>query len=140
MDGTVSAQVLAGNGYKVSVADDEPPPDPAVAACADAPTVTVADAEARRGDDHPNLGVNLTKCLSLTRRDYQNIHRPLWYGFTAGYDAEAHGHEARLHCNNNRPQQDRKPQHSACAKPWWINERKMRGYASFAGCSKVRGA
>ena len=68
MDGTVSAQVLAGNGHTVSVADDEPPPDPAVAACADAPTVTVADAEARRGDDHPNLGVNLTKCLSLTTR------------------------------------------------------------------------
>ncbi|WP_419924106.1 S8 family serine peptidase [Candidatus Poriferisocius sp.] len=69
-DGSVSAQVLAGSGYtvgstssaSVDVADDDDPPrpevtaetheaDPGVAACAGKPTVTVADATARRGED-----------------------------------------------------------------------------------------
>ncbi len=69
-DGSVSAQVLAGSGYtvgsaasaSVGVADDDDPPapdvtsetheaDPGVAACAGKPTVTVADATARRGED-----------------------------------------------------------------------------------------
>ncbi len=59
-DGSITATVAAGSGYTVGTQatqtaqitdDDEPPPEPAVAACAGAPTVTVADAEARRGDD-----------------------------------------------------------------------------------------
>ena len=59
-DGSITATVAAASGYTVGpqatqsaqiLDNDEPPPEPVVAACAGRPTVSVADAEAKRGDD-----------------------------------------------------------------------------------------
>ncbi len=59
-DGSITVTVAAGSGYTVGpqatravqiLDDDDPPPEPVVAACAGRPIVSVADAEATRGDD-----------------------------------------------------------------------------------------
>ena len=59
-DGSVTATLRAGSGYTVGqqstqsaqiADDDDPPPEPAVPACAGNPRVSVADATAARGDD-----------------------------------------------------------------------------------------
>ncbi|WP_419837800.1 GLUG motif-containing protein [Candidatus Poriferisodalis sp.] len=59
-DGSITATLAAGSGYTVGAQptqtaqildDDDPPPEPAVAACTGKPRVSVADAAAQRGDD-----------------------------------------------------------------------------------------
>ncbi len=59
-DGTITATLAAGSGYAVGAQatqtaqildDDDPPPEPAIAACTGKPRVTVADATAQQGDD-----------------------------------------------------------------------------------------
>ncbi|WP_419838108.1 S8 family serine peptidase [Candidatus Poriferisodalis sp.] len=59
-DGSITATLAVGSGYTVGpqatqsaqiADDDDPPPEPAVAACVGKPTVSVADATAARGDD-----------------------------------------------------------------------------------------
>ena len=59
-DGTITATLTASSGYEIGAQptqtahitdDDDPPPEPAIAACTGKPRVTVADAAAQRGDD-----------------------------------------------------------------------------------------
>ncbi len=59
-DGSITATIAAGSGYEIGpqpsqtahiADDDDPPPEPAIADCAAAPRVIVADATARQGDD-----------------------------------------------------------------------------------------
>ncbi len=59
-DGSITVTIAAGSGYTVGpqatrtaqiLDDDEPPPEPVVEACTGRPVVSIADAEATRGDD-----------------------------------------------------------------------------------------
>ncbi len=59
-DGSITVTIAAGSGYTVGpqatravqiLDDDDPPPEPVVEACTGRPIVSVADAEATRGDD-----------------------------------------------------------------------------------------
>ena len=59
-DGTITATLNTSSGYTIGqqptqtahiTDDDDPPPEPAVAACTGKPRVSVADAAAQRGDD-----------------------------------------------------------------------------------------
>ncbi len=59
-DGSITVTIAAGSGYSVGpqatrtvqiLDDDEPPPEPVVEACTGRPMVSIADAEAARGDD-----------------------------------------------------------------------------------------
>ncbi len=59
-DGSITVTLVAGSGYTIGsqalraapiADDDDPPPEPAIAACTGKPTVTVADATATQGED-----------------------------------------------------------------------------------------
>ena len=89
--GSVGDCLLTGRGRQRALQDRTDPRSP---------TRTVADHRRCRAS-HPRLGA-LVQHRAHPQPPQRHLTRRL---------------RSRLHCNNNRPQQNRKPQHSACAKP-----------------------
>ncbi|WP_419840416.1 hypothetical protein [Candidatus Poriferisodalis sp.] len=88
-DGTITATVTAGSGYEIGqqptqtaqiLDDDDPPPEPAVAACTGKPRVSVADAAAQRGDD-------LEFVISLSCRSTDAVTVYYFVAYGADFDS-----------------------------------------------------